>query len=260
MKVQVVLILLALGNIIAANPPTEVVVITSVVCGRCKALASRDLKDLVKVKDYDKLIKLTILPTAHLRQTKSNTGQYTYTHSFGADKVTECFYQFCANGLFSNDRAIKFYTHHASRRTGTIQESAALFFTDKTELANIETCVKGPQGIQFAVESFNLYWKNASSGMLPFIMANKKKYDPFVNGNIATLICRDRTDKSEFPICNGVSSQKDEMFNFLSTEWDYPQDNNDLINEDEEDDHSHDRQQEVANNFDYAKFWNSDDE
>ena len=130
MKIQVALFFIVLGNIFAANPPTEVVVITSVVCGRCKAFALKDLKTLVAAPEYESTLKLTMLPTAHFSQKKSEKGEYSYTHRFGADKVVECFYQFCANGLFSNDRALKFYTHHSNRKWGaTIKQSAAQFFS-----------------------------------------------------------------------------------------------------------------------------------
>ena len=264
MKVQIFLIFIVLGNaftVLAANPPTEVVVITSVVCGRCKVFASSDLKQLVAAQEYESTVKLTMLPTAHLRQTKAANGEFTYTHNFGADKVTECFYHFCANGLFSNDRALKFYTHLTNRKWTTIQKSSAQFFTDKTELAKLENCVNGPEGKKFAANAFELAKKNAYSGMLPFVVFNNRKYEPFENGTVLELVCKERTEKHE-KACKGFKSKKEAQFKFLSTEWDFPQEDEEDFDEDKDDEDGDDDEipEKISKNFDYEKFWNTKDE
>jgi hypothetical protein len=195
----------------------DILMVESTICGRCQAFISRDLKDVISRKDYQNLLNITILPTAHLREQKIN-GTYNYTHSFGDEYLVKAKIQICVNNLYSNDKALRWAVYYLTQRKWNTTEAAVRDFFNEDNGNAVLSCAKGPQGNVFTRAAYLIYMNNWYSGMLPSIIYKKTLINPFQEPFIKTL-CNLVQNRTLYAACDEVKETQDEL-GFLSTEYD----------------------------------------
>ena len=78
---------------------TNILLIESTACGNCKYFNFRDVSYLLKKENFEEVVNIKLLPTAHLMEQSVN-GTYVYIHRFGEEKLRLALAQFCANNLY----------------------------------------------------------------------------------------------------------------------------------------------------------------
>jgi hypothetical protein len=195
----IVICLLGLNLAVA---PYNVLVLESSACGNCAYFNSRDIKQMTDIENYQSVVNMQVIPAVHLKRTKVE-GKWVYTHYFGAEFFTKASYQMCANGLYSNDRALKWGAFSNLNRRTAIADNAKAFFTEDSG-AKIMACVNGPQAQEMTNVGYNIYRKNRRGGRLPFIIIDGAKtcYKPFSDGYFLASMCKRRSDRTEVKACD----------------------------------------------------------
>lgn len=249
MKGLIIITFISLLNLIfGKDPATNVLVIESAACGNCKYFNYRDLSYILKKQNYQDVVNIKLLPTAHLMEQMAN-GTYIYTHRFGEDFLRGAFAQICANNLYSNAIALKWGSSSAYSRK-SLNDTIKDVFTEDAG-SNMLSCVFGKQGHQFARLAWLEYKKNALGGMLPIVIVNGKResYTWDKNGFFLDSICRNRADKVQLEACTGIKrTELDSLF-----EQSYDNFNSgDAIEEE--------IKEVKSEAFDYQKFWATPDD
>jgi hypothetical protein len=235
------LIILLFNILLCKDPPTSVIVIESAACGNCKYFNIRNIKHILSRINYEEVVKVSLLPAAHLNQAVLPDGTFKYTHKYGDDSLKKSLAQFCANGLYSNDIALKWGVQSSSSIIA-IEDEIKNFFKEDLGSKMIN-CLKGPDAHKFTRIGYLVYTKFVMNGGIPQIFLNEKRVIYTWDQNLFFLesICRLRTDRLELKACEGL--RQDELIALFETEY---------VNEISVN--------EFNSEFDYEKFWNSPDD
>lgn len=244
-------------------PPTNVLIIESSVCGRCKYFNSL-IPRLLSITEFDKLVDWSVIQPVHLREQKNKDNTYTYTHAFGDEFLLKAKVQHCVNKLYSNLISLKWAAHEATNKSKlTLQELVKEFFKEDSGVAVLK-CANGPKGNEYTREAMLTYSQLRFAGMLPFVVLNKSKDGLIANHNfdiknIIKTICNNRPDKEELKACKENSGSL-EFLKYLDTEYDFPNE----VAEKENTEIDFSIQEEIENDgnnvVDYEKFWNTYDD
>lgn len=237
-----------LSLVFAKNPPTTVLVIESAACGNCKYFNYRDVAYLLKKHNFEEVVNIKLLPTAHLRQQNVN-GTSIFSHRFGDQYLRAAFAQICANNFYPKEVSLKWGSSNVYSRK-SLNDTIIDFFPEDSGNKMLN-CVYGHQGHEFAKLAYEEYIRYAVGGMLPIIIVDGKREAYRWNRREFFLdsICSLRADKDELVACSGMKNRE----NYPLYEENFDNFVSGAIYEDEI--------QKVKNEaFDYQKFWATPDE
>jgi len=244
MKGLIIVSLLSfLSLIFSKNNATSVLVFESAACGNCEFFNYFDVAYILKKQNFQEVVDIKLLPTAHLIEKKVN-GSFVYSHRFGEQYLRVAFAQICANNLYDNFNALRWASVKAYARKNLNDTIRDAFPTDNG--ASMLNCVYGNQGHIFARGAWLEYMKIRIGGMLPIVIVDNKQeaYSWDENLFFFDTICKIRTDKAELVACNGIKKFSEENYDdFVSgaaLENEIKENNNEA--------------------FDYQTFWSSPDD
>lgn len=220
----------------------------SAACGNCEYFNYRDVADLLKFKDYKKILNLNLNPMVHTLRSKIN-GVWVYTHRFdstGSAFITKVRFQVCANNLYP-DRTLE-WANRITYERESLFDVARKFFTEDNG-ASIINCVNtATVHTPYLDTAFDQYLKAKLSGVLPligYVNENGKLISGLFNLNKRTLrvnVCLARSDKQQQTACSDVKSG----LNFLE------EDRMSIVTEEDLAELN-----ATSDSFDYEKFWNT---
>ena len=233
--------------------PTSVIVIESTSCGNCQGFNRININSTLRRPFYDEVVNMTLIPCAHITETRLSNGTYVHTHNAGIEYLVRAKFQVCSNNLYSNNRSLQWATYFANSRLD-INTSARNFFTEDAG-RRIFSCVNSTNGTNYLHDAMVIYQQNRFSGTLPFIVVNKTLVR--FSGDFLDYMCRMRRDIRELRACDNVRAELE--LNFLSDEFDS------VLNDATENQINVETPvtsnlTEESKTFDYEAFWNSDDQ
>lgn len=222
-KLTIILSLLAAANCL---PPTNVLIIESSVCERCKTFNTL-LPVLLNVPEFEKLVDWSIIKTVHLKEERAKDNSFIYTHQYGEEFLLKAKVQHCANKLYPNIVSLKWAAHEAINKSKAPFNLLVKEFFKEDLGAAVLACANGPKGNEYTREAFILHSYLKFTGLLPYVVLNKSKLGLVLNHNfdmknIIKIICEKRADKAQLLACRSKSNP--EFLKYLDTEYDFSYD------------------------------------
>jgi hypothetical protein len=201
----IALMIYTINIVTSANPPTSVVIIESGACFLCRFFNTRDLAHLLNREGYDKVVQITVNPSANMIKSRNPDGTWSYNHKAGENFTKHAFSQNCANALYSNDRALRWAVYLSQNFSVSNFDLVKKFFTEDSG-AKMHACITSQDGKNYTKAAYDIYWSYGNNGMFPWIFLDgtKTKYINDRNYFFLENICRQRTDRSELSACTGL--------------------------------------------------------